>query len=119
MLINWAQIGGAWYYFGTSGVMATGWAQIGGSWYYFGSSGVMSTGWVHTGGNRYRFNGSGRWVSIYSGTYTCPSSHPIKGNRDSMIYHRPGQQSYNVTKAEECFAYASDAEAAGYRAAKR
>ena len=41
---------------------------------------------------------------------------PIK---ESMIYHRPGQQSHNKTRAEECFAYGSDAEASDYRAAKR
>jgi endonuclease YncB( thermonuclease family) len=48
----------------------------------------------------------------------CPSSAPIKGNADSMIYHRPGQQYYDITVAEECFASAAAAQAAGYRAAK-
>ena len=48
----------------------------------------------------------------------CPSSAPIKGNANSMIYHRPDQQYYDVTVAEECFATAAQAEAAGYRAAK-
>ena len=36
-----------------------------------------------------------------------------------MIYHRPGRHSHNKTRAEECFAYGSDAEASDYRAAKR
>lgn len=49
----------------------------------------------------------------------CPATHPIKGNRNSMIYHRPGQQAYNKTKPEQCFATDADAVAAGYRAAKR
>jgi hypothetical protein len=35
-----------------------------------------------------------------------------------MIYHLPGQQYYDITEAEECFATAAAAEAAGYRAAK-
>jgi hypothetical protein len=35
-----------------------------------------------------------------------------------MIYHRPGQQYYNVTNPEACFRTAASAEAAGYRAAK-
>ena len=48
----------------------------------------------------------------------CPSSAPIKGNANSMIYHRPDQQYYDITVAEECFATAAQAEAAGYRAAK-
>jgi endonuclease YncB( thermonuclease family) len=48
----------------------------------------------------------------------CPASAPIKGNANSMIYHLPGQQYYDITEAEECFATAAAAEAAGYRAAK-
>ena len=49
---------------------------------------------------------------------SCPSSAPIKGNESSMIYHLPGQAYYDITKAEECFATRTAAEAAGYRAAK-
>jgi endonuclease YncB( thermonuclease family) len=49
---------------------------------------------------------------------SCPSYAPIKGNRDSMIYHRPGQQYYGVTVPEQCFRTAAAAERAGYRAAK-
>ena len=48
----------------------------------------------------------------------CPASAPIKGNESSMIYHRPGQRYYDVTKAEVCFATAAQAESAGYRAAR-
>ncbi|MCX6019807.1 MAG: thermonuclease family protein [Chloroflexi bacterium] len=49
----------------------------------------------------------------------CPASHPLKGNQNSMIYHSPSQQAYNKTKPEVCFATPADAQAAGYRAAKR
>ena len=49
---------------------------------------------------------------------SCPDIAPIKGNANSGIYHRPGQKFYNATKAEDCFATAAAAEAAGYRAAK-
>lgn len=49
----------------------------------------------------------------------CPATHPIKGNRNSMIYHKPGQQAYAKTRPEACFATDADAVAAGYRAAKR
>lgn len=51
---------------------------------------------------------------------SCPSDAPIKGNRGSSgwIYHLPGQGSYSVTNPEECFSSASDAVAAGYRAAR-
>ncbi len=48
----------------------------------------------------------------------CPSWAPIKGNRDSMIYHLPGQRYYNVTNPEQCFASESAAKSAGYRRAK-
>lgn len=51
--------------------------------------------------------------------WNCPPSHPIKGNANSMIYHSPGQQAYNKTKPEACFATGEDAVAAGFRAAKR
>lgn len=53
------------------------------------------------------------------GTATCPDDHPIKGNASSMIYHQPGQPSYERTVAEFCFTSAEVAEAAGYRAPRR
>jgi len=49
----------------------------------------------------------------------CPASHPIKGNRSSMIYHQPGGEFYAQTRPEDCFASPADAEAAGYRASLR
>ncbi|GAA2516686.1 hypothetical protein GCM10010407_02670 [Rarobacter incanus] len=49
---------------------------------------------------------------------SCPSSAPIKGNRNSMIYHVPGGRYYKVTKAEQCFATAAGAQKAGYRASR-
>lgn len=48
------------------------------------------------------------------GDGSCPASHPYKGNRNSMKYHRPGCPHYYKTKAEECFASGQDAQAAGY-----
>lgn len=50
--------------------------------------------------------------------WNCPSYAPIKGNRSSMIFHRPGQQYYAATNPEQCFRTAAAAIAAGYRAAK-
>ena len=61
----------------------------------------------------------GSAIVMPKGSVNCPSWAPIKGNKESMIYHQPWNQAYGRTKAEECFAYPSDAEAAGYRAAKR
>jgi hypothetical protein len=50
---------------------------------------------------------------------SCPASHPIKGNRSSMIYHPPGAELYDQTRPEDCFATPTDAEAAGYRLSRR
>ena len=52
------------------------------------------------------------------GTANCPPDFPIKGNRQSRIYHRPGQGSYASTVAEFCFASEEAAEAAGFRASR-
>ena len=51
----------------------------------------------------------------------CPPEAMIKGNQGTSgwIYHRPGGSSYRRTDPEQCFATSADAEAAGYRAAKR
>jgi hypothetical protein len=51
--------------------------------------------------------------------WNCPSSHPIKGNASSMIYHVPGGAYYSRTNPEECFATESAAKSAGYRKSKR
>ncbi|MCC7371026.1 MAG: hypothetical protein IT306_21610 [Chloroflexi bacterium] len=49
----------------------------------------------------------------------CPPTHPLKGNRASMIYHAPGGFFYDATAPEICFAQPADAEAAGYRRSQR
>ncbi len=54
-----------------------------------------------------------------------PPYHPclpnqVKGNRNSKIYHSPGQRDYAYTfKNVQCFDTASQAEGAGFRAAKQ
>jgi HSP20 family protein len=50
------------------------------------------------------------------GTTNCPPDYPVKGNADSGLYHEPGSSSYAQTIPEFCFASASAAEAAGFRA---
>lgn len=57
------------------------------------------------------------WLEPVEGA--CPASHPIKGNADSMIFHVPGGMSYERTDAERCYRTAEDAEADGFRQAKR
>jgi hypothetical protein len=55
---------------------------------------------------------------VGDGTAQCPPDYPIKGNRQSRIYHSPGQVSYPSTLAELCFASAEAAELAGFRASR-
>ena len=54
-----------------------------------------------------------------TGAADCPEGYAVKGNASSRIYHVPGGNSYDRTIPEFCFASAEDAEAAGFRAAKR
>lgn len=56
--------------------------------------------------------------------WTCPSTHPIKGNfttysGEPCIYHVPGGQFYSRTKPERCYATAADAVKDGCRRSKR
>ncbi|MGH2614730.1 MAG: Re/Si-specific NAD(P)(+) transhydrogenase subunit alpha [Thermomicrobiales bacterium] len=52
------------------------------------------------------------------GSQDCPTDFPIKGNASSLIYHEPESSSYGQTIPELCFATASEAEAAGFRASR-
>lgn len=54
-----------------------------------------------------------------SGTYSCPSNKPIKGNAQSGIYHMPYGQYYNKTMPERCFANEQEAKDAGFRKSSR
>ena len=45
---------------------------------------------------------------------SMPDGHPIKGNVESMLYHRPDSRSYGATRAEVWFDTAEAAEAAGF-----
>jgi len=47
---------------------------------------------------------------------SCPTSHRIKGNAESRIYHQPGTLYYDRVHAERCFKTAEDARKAGFRA---
>ena len=64
-------------------------------------------------------SGAGRAQPVGS---DCPPDFPVKGNinhKDDHIYHVPGDSSYRMTKPEACFATASDAADAGFRAPLR
>ena len=56
--------------------------------------------------------------------WTCPVTHPIKGNfttysGERCIYHVPGGQFYTRTKPERCYATEKDANQDGCRRSKR
>ncbi len=55
--------------------------------------------------------------------WTCPVSHPIKGNfttysGEPCIYHVPGRRFYNKTKPERCYATEEEAQRDGCRRSK-
>jgi hypothetical protein len=62
---------------------------------------------------------AGEPTHVVSTDGTCPSSHPVKGNTDSGIFHVPGGLSYERTKAERCYVNSDAAIADGMRQAKR
>ena len=56
--------------------------------------------------------------------WTCPTSHPIKGNfttysGEPCIYHVPGGGFYGRTKPERCYASEDEARRDGCRRSKR
>jgi hypothetical protein len=57
------------------------------------------------------------WVEPDDGA--CPVSHPVKAKLSSGIFHVPGGQNYDRTKADRCYADATTAETDGLRQAKR
>jgi len=57
------------------------------------------------------------WVLPKDGT--CPEGYPVKAKVASRIYHVPGGTSYARTSPDRCYATPADAEADGFRPAKR
>ena len=57
------------------------------------------------------------WVEPVDGT--CPASHPVKGKLASGIFHEPGMQMYERTRADRCYADPDAAVADGLRPSKR
>ncbi len=58
-----------------------------------------------------------RWAEPVDGA--CPDGYPVKVNERSGIYHVPDGLSYERTRPTRCYASAGDAEADGFRRAKR
>lgn len=57
------------------------------------------------------------WVRPVDGS--CPQGFPIKAKERSGIYHEPGMFAYERTNPDRCYPTAADAQADGFRAAKR
>src|SRR5918996_3176787 len=62
---------------------------------------------------------SGEWIPVDAvrgtGARDCPAGFPVKGNLPSRVFHTPGQQDYDRTTPEVCFASEDAAGAAGFR----
>jgi glucan-binding YG repeat protein len=73
MQTGWQQIGGYWYYLGSTenGKMVTDWMKIGDYWYYFGSDGKMKTGWQYY---------EGYWYYLRTATNV-----PVTGSQGGML----------------------------------
>ncbi len=76
------------------------------------------------GGDRKKATPTFRAGSPPQDTWTCPATHPIKGNfttssGERCIYHPPGGEFYGKTKPERCYASGEEARQDGCRASKR
>jgi hypothetical protein len=62
---------------------------------------------------------SGEWLPVdavrATGGRDCPPGFPVKGNMPSRVFHSPGQQDYDRTTPEICFASEAAATDAGFR----
>ncbi len=57
------------------------------------------------------------WVE--SDGAACPTTHPVKANLRSGIYHLPGGASYDRTRPDRCYRDPAAAVADGLRASRR
>jgi hypothetical protein len=69
-------------------------------------------------------NAQGQLGVAPGSAWTCPASHPIKGNfttynGESCIHHMPGGRFYDKTKPERCYATENAARKDGCRRSKR
>ena len=60
---------------------------------------------------------SARWTDPVE--KACPTGFPVKVKLASGIYHLPGMLAYERTSPDRCYTSAEEAEADGFRAAKR
>jgi hypothetical protein len=57
------------------------------------------------------------WIEPADGS--CPATHPVKAKLSSGIFHVPGGQNYERTKADRCYVDAAAAQADGLRKSQR
>jgi hypothetical protein len=60
---------------------------------------------------------SARWTDPVE--KACPAGFPVKVKLASGIYHLPGMLAYDRTAPDRCYVSGEEAEADGFRAAKR
>ena len=60
---------------------------------------------------------TGAWVEADDGG--CPATHPVKGKLSSGIFHVPGGQNYERTRADRCYVDPEAAAADGLRQSQR
>ena len=83
MATGWTQVGGAWYYFNSSGIMQTGWLSLSGTWYYLLSpNGAMATGWERINNKWYYFATSGAMVT---GFYNISNNRYYFSSSGAMV----------------------------------
>jgi hypothetical protein len=78
---------------------------------------ATAPGTATTGGTVTATATEAAWVQPVDAT--CPTSHPVKANESSGIYHLPGGLSYDRVVPERCYRTPAEAESDGFRAAKR
>jgi hypothetical protein len=74
--------------------------------------------------NAHEASSQGRLSAPRQDAWTCPPSHPIKGNfttysGETCIYHMPSGCFYPKTKPERCYATEDEAQQDGCRRSKR
>jgi hypothetical protein len=85
---------------------------------FFAAAGAASRHWTSEAVSAQRIAQQQQGGVRPAGPYTCPASHPIKGNftastGERCIFHLPGGELYSQTKPEMCYAMPADAVADG------
>jgi len=91
--------------------------------FFFAAAGAASRHWTSDAVSAQRIAQQQAGV-LPASDYTCPTSHPIKGDfktstGERCIFHSPGGEFYSRTKPEMCYAMPADAVADGCSPSRR